>query len=106
MEIATRTRRRMRALVRAVVRAAREGCRARIDGALERVGAREVDVDAVVREVFRGPMLTWPRPRRGEGWARRDATVEEMREGEARARRAGEAFERVLESGREGRRGA
>ena len=96
----------MLGVVRTVVRAVREGARARVHAALERVGAREMDVDAVTREVFRGPMMSWPRPRRGEGWARREATVEEMCEGEARARRAGEAFAREWERRKEGGGGA
>ena len=84
----------MRAFARSSARACLARVRARCRAGLERAGASEADVDAVVREVFRGPFLTWPRPRRGEGWARREGTVEEVREGEAAARRATRAFGR------------
>ena len=95
----------MRAFARSSARACLARVRARCRAGLERAGASEADVDAVVREVFRGPFLTWPRPRRGEGWARREGTVEEVREGEAAARRATRAFERATreERGREER---
>ena len=95
----------MRALARSSARACLARVRARCRAGLERAGASEADVDAVVREVFRGPFLTWPRPRRGEGWARREGTVEEVREGEAAARRATRAFERATREERGERRG-
>ncbi len=94
----------MRSLARSLARACLARVRARCRAGLERVGASEADVDAVVREVFRGPLLTWPRPRRGEGWARREGTVEEAREGEAAARRATRAFERATREERGERR--
>jgi hypothetical protein len=95
---------RMRAFARSSARACLARVRARCRAGLERAGASEADVDAVVREVFRGPFLTWPRPRRGEGWARREGTVEEVREGEAAARRATRAFERATREERRERR--